>query len=113
MIGIFLQHYYTKTDLPLPEPKKMMPISEALYNEIIGKYNVGLIFKTDISKGENSILVDVTGMDQSTFYFEGGLQFFKSDEELITILFTKNKKGEVDGFVINLVNREMNAKKKK
>jgi CubicO group peptidase (beta-lactamase class C family) len=86
------KHYYTKTEKPLPEPKERKQIPELLYNQIIGKYNVGVVFKVVISKGDNSLIVDVTGQEQSVFYYERDLMFYKSDEELVTINFTKNKK---------------------
>lgn len=106
------KHYYNRTNLSLPDPKKRKDIPVELYEKIVGKYSIGVVFKVKISKGDNAIIVDATGQEPTTFYLENDLKFYKDDEENVTIEFTKDNKENIIGFVMNFADNQMKAKKK-
>ena len=105
------KYIYKRTDLPIPDPKSPKMISNKFYEQILGDYSVGFFFSVEISKGNNSIIVDATLQETSEFYYSKDLTFYKSDEENVTIEFTKDNEGKINGFIVDFVDETMKAKK--
>ena len=103
-----------RTDLPIPEEKKPVKISDADYDAICGLYKMMVVFDVKVYRNDSiSIVVESKQRGKSIFYPESPTRFFFFDDENTVIDFTKNKKGLVDGMKITMNGRTFSAKRDK
>lgn len=104
-------YYYTKLDLPIPDDKKAIKITDEIYDKLIGDYRLKGLLKVDVSRNADTLIIYNKMMGPAKFLPESESRFFKTDEENVTVDFIKDKKGKCIRFDIDFVDEQMSAKK--
>jgi len=99
------------TDLPVPEPKQVVKLTDTVLQKFTGKYKSGALFSFQIEKGDNCLVITSKTFPTSTFYPESETTFFLENQDDVTIDFTKSKNGEIDGFIMRRNNKDMMVNK--
>ncbi|MBU1014722.1 MAG: beta-lactamase family protein [Bacteroidetes bacterium] len=101
-----------RTDIPLPEEKKPVVITDDEYKAVCGLYKMMVVFNVNVYMNDrNSIIVESKQRGKSVFYPESPTKFFLKDDDDIVIDFLKNKQGVVNEFKMTTGGRTFSAKK--
>lgn len=101
-----------KTDLPIPESKKPVIISDKDYEAICGLYKMMVVFDVNVYRSDSSsIIVESKQRGKSVFFPESPTRFFFIEDDNTVIDFIKNKNGKVEEMKMTTNGRTFSAKK--
>lgn len=104
-------HVGRRTDLPLPEPKKPIHMTGDQLEKFVGAYRGMIVFKFNIEKGDNHLIISSKLVPTGIFLPESELSFFMEDQDEVVIHFKEDDNGYIEGFSMMREGKEYNLKK--
>lgn len=100
--------YHQKYELP--KVRKAISLDKSAMKEYEGEYEVRPGLMVTIYPNDSVLIATPTGQSAKTLYAEKKDFFFEKEED-VQLDFTRNDKGEIDGFLFHQGGQEINCKK--
>jgi CubicO group peptidase (beta-lactamase class C family) len=102
----------TKTDKPLPAPRKEVAVDAAIYEAYVGEYEIAPNFTITISKDGSKLMAQATGQPKLELFPESQTKFFVK-EASVQIEFVVDGSGKATSLVVYQAGQSLPAKKVK
>jgi CubicO group peptidase (beta-lactamase class C family) len=89
-----------RTNLSIPEPKHAIPMSDEQLRRFTGTYRSSFAMGFQVEVGDGCLIMRSEAFPTSTWYPESESGFFLADQDDVTIAFSNDERGEVNGFVM-------------
>ena len=100
----------TKTDKPLPAPRKEVAVDAAIYEAYVGEYEIAPNFTITISKDGSKLMAQATGQPKLELFPESQTKFFVK-EASVQIEFVVDGSGKATSLVVYQAGQRIPAKK--
>jgi CubicO group peptidase (beta-lactamase class C family) len=101
---------FTRTDKPLPAPKKAVAVDPRVYDQYLGEYELAPGFVITILKQGDRLISRATGQPEVELFPESETRFFLKDVDA-QVDFVKDAAGRVTGLVVHQGGQDLPGKK--